>query len=197
MYFLFLSLAFFSLGFAFSLSSDFCCDCRIFKASSSSLLISSCYGKASHETILCSTDIIGFCPNMTFIGIYPVTVLWVVRSAHSANGSTRGLQDRSMSTLHFPVCFRIICHVSDNLTPILETNSLASLASNSPLSDTILPMHPYLQITSSRRNLDTDYVPLVLNARTSTWLVRSSLANTRYFICNRPIGIITMSTIHL
>jgi hypothetical protein len=86
--------------------------------------------------------------------------------------------------------------VRDNLIPILEKNSLASLVSNSPVSTIILPTHQYLQITSSRRNLHIGDVSLVINAQPSTWLLRSSLASTRYFVCHHPIGIIAMSTIH-
>ena len=87
--------------------------------------------------------------------------------------------------------------LSASLTPICPKNSLASSASSSPLSAVIFPTHPYRQITSSRRNLQTALVVLFHNARPSTWFVKSSLARTMYRICHNPTSIVTRSTTHL
>ena len=81
----------------------------------------------------------------------------------------------------FPLCF----------------GSIDSCASSSPQLATIFPTHLYRQTTSSSRNLHTVVVVLFVNARPSTWFVRSSLTSTKYFIYPTPIGIETRSTIHL
>ena len=102
-----------------------------------SRLISSCHGKAVHEVTLCSTGIIGFCPNMSSTGIYLVVMLCVVLLAHNAYGNNhdqspifpsqafaRAFTIELCPHSTFPFASGLYAMVNDNLTSILEKNSL-------------------------------------------------------------------------
>jgi hypothetical protein len=75
---------------------------------------------------------------------------------------------------------------------------LASSKSSSPRSAIIWPTHPYLVITSSRRDFYITKLVFFRRARPSTWwFVGYSRATAKYFIWSILVRIATRSTIHL
>ena len=168
------------------MSSGLPSSCRIRTASSSSRFISSFHGSTVHVAIAVSVRITGACPVISSVGMYPITELCVVRSAHSAYGSicrqsiTLPSHDFA-SALMIGLCPRSIFSltyelyaVSVNRTPCLAKNSLTLSESSSPRSTIICPTHPYLQNTSSKINWHTAEHIFLRSARPSTWFVRSS-----------------------
>mgnify|MGYP007014632671 CR=1 FL=1 len=87
--FLLFNLASFNCVLAISISSSLRSNCWILKANRSSLVIASCHGGANHEAIVCSIRTFRFCQKISLAGMYLVTVLWVVLSAHSAYDNKR------------------------------------------------------------------------------------------------------------
>ena len=149
-----------------SASSGLRSSCQIHAASSSSLLISLDQLIAVHDAIILSTGMMGFCPYISSVGMYPITELWVVRSAHSAYGSNLGQLLTRPSHAHtmaftiglwprsiFPFSSGLYVIVRDSFTPNRSNSSSASSASSSPRSATIFPTHPYRHMTCCRGGL--------------------------------------------
>ena len=126
-----------------------------------------------------------------------------MRSAHSAYGNIYGqsftLPSHAFASPRsiFLLAYGMYAVVSVNRTPCLAKNPLALSESSSPRSAITCPTHPYLQNTSSKRNWHTAEYVFLRSARPSTWFVRSSRAKTKYLFCLIPVGMATMSTIHL
>ena len=166
----------FTLVVARSTSSGLRSSCRIRATSSSSLLISLDQSIVVHEVIVLSTGMMGFWPYISSAGMYPITELWVVQSAHNAYRSnlgqfpTRPSHARTMAFTIRPWPREIFPFASGlyAVTPNQSNSSSASSPSSSPRSATIFPTHPYRHMTSSIRNLHTAAVVLFVSARPST-----------------------------